>query len=201
MSRRTLSRVALALFAATSSVGCGGGGGGGDDSPPAAVVDQEFAPTSVNNFSSCDSGYCPAQTFTVGITGTLTGFDLFIRRIAMAGSVTVDLRATNAGVPLTDDANFYEAFTFDASVLPASTQFVHFELTSPIQVIAGEVLAITIRDTVFGSGQLVGWDGNGFPGPYAGGAQFGRAGAYTEPYVVEFTGNGDLGFRTYVIPD
>lgn len=201
MRIRTSPGIVFALLAASAFGGCGGGGGGNNPPAPVAVVDQEFDPTSVNNFSSCDTGYCPAQTFTVGITGTLTGFDLYIRRIAMAGSVTVDLRATNAGVPLTDDANFYEAFTFDASVLPASTQFVHFELTAPIQVIAGEVLAITIRDTVYGSGQLVGWDGTAIPGPYAGGAQFGRAGAYTEPYVAEFTGNGDLGFRTYVIPD
>lgn len=201
MPRRTLAWVALALFAASPLVACGGGGGGNNPPAPVAVLDQAFEPTSVNNFASCDSGYCPAQTFTVGITGTLTGFDLYIRRIAIAGSVTVDLRATNAGVPLTDDANFYEAFTFDASVLPASSQLVHFELTSPLQVIAGEVLAITLRDTVYGSGQLVGWDGSAFPGPYASGAQYARVGAYTEPYVIEYTGNGDLGFRTYVIPD
>lgn len=203
MRPTTMIRRVTTVVIAAALAACGGGGGGDDggSSVPVEVLDQVFETSSIDNFASCDSGYCPAQTFTVGITGELTGFDLFLHRIAATGSVTVDVRLTVGGVPVTDDGAALESFTFDASALGTTSAFIHFQLATPLLVTAGDVLALTMRDTVFGSGQLVGWNGEAIPGPYAQGAQFGRAGAYTEPWVAEFGGDGDLCFRTYVLPD
>jgi HYR domain-containing protein len=143
-----------------------------------------------------------AQTFTVGVTGSLTRVDLQVGGFGNPTlPVQLDIRPTVAGVP---DANATSALT--SAVIPVSgilaanptNAFVTVYLNPAIQVTAGTVLAVVLTSNEqIGS---YGWLGstsfsNPAPPLYTRGGGFFRN---TDNPSWRNSGTTDHGFRTYV---
>ena len=186
--------VAIAVFV-TSSV-----------TSAAPIVDQDYDP-SLNLEAVINSTYDRAQTFTVGVTGTLDSVDVLIfRNPAYSDALYVDVRPTLGGVPLESDASALAAATVAGASIPASTGFLNVDLSSAsLAVTAGDLLAIVLRNdttTTSTTTSAYGWRGHtvnaggGNPAQaYAGGAGYYRTtGTWTAITSVPH----DLGFRTYV---
>jgi hypothetical protein len=78
------------------------------------------------------------QTFTVGITGTLTGVQVYMNGDGSA-TATVAIQSTTGGNPsLTDIVS-------TASVVPAADGLVDFTFSTGVSVTSGDVLAIRIN--------------------------------------------------------
>ena len=124
-----------------------------------AIVDQQFAPGSRNIIASVGTGNTSdkAQTFTVGITGKLTGLDVWVdRRPAVVQPLVMDIRRTQAGVPSEADTGpdilASEALpatlfvTAPGAIDPPPATLSHIELNAKsFPVVAGDVLAIVLR--------------------------------------------------------
>ena len=204
---RTLWTLCLLVLLAA----CGGGGGddggttdaGNDDvgtddggTPPGGpVVDQAFAPpdNDVNLPIGTDD---LAQTFTVGIAGTLHSIDLKLSNTnSFTGTLRVDVRQTTGGAPNEDDGNVLVSQDLDVATLGVFPAFVTFDFSAAGQTVtAGEVLAIVVR-RINGT-QFVGNLHGTVLSPYGPGAAFVR-----EPgNSFQQTFNGDFAFRTRVTP-
>ena len=112
------------------------------------VVDQQFTPS--GNFArlAVANDRTQIQTFTVGITGTLTSIDVRVSE----GPQTVEdlvlsLWSTNAaGLPQTQLAAASVASTDPAFAPPEFAALVPFDLTAAmVPVTAGELLAIELN--------------------------------------------------------
>ena len=175
----------------------------------AAVLDQENGGSSDSGFYLSDlsgtlgSNALVAQTFTVGIAGTLDSFDVQLGRVGAAqGTVQFQIRAVSGGVP--DFLSAPLAVTTLRFDLPSGQGFATGDLGAfAIPVTVGEQLAIVgVTGTVVIPGaaaddQYINWLASS-TGTYAGGdvhvAFFNDLSHPTELSTF------DAIFRTYVSP-
>ena len=160
------------------------------------VLDQECA-VSTNQISyGITYDYAKAQTFTVGISGELVAFDLYLTASSSIYSVYWDIRPTSGGAPEATNANALASGSVVTSSLPNSWGFYTFNLSSGATVHAGDVLAITMSTT---ASSTVASFGGRSDNPYGGGSLYtdGAMGTATTWSAVPAY---DLGFRTYVVP-
>jgi len=164
------------------------------------AFDQGFDPGTTVNFGGGVGGddYEVAQTFTVGLTGTLARLDLFINATVIAGDLFVKLLPTVGGVPVQSTALNLLSVTIPYGAVPIDppnpTAFYSLDLSAfGFVVTAGDVLAIMLSGT-----------GNyGFGGqnndPYAAGQFYERRTSQTLAWSVPTVAPlADLAFRTYV---
>lgn len=134
--RSVLGRVGLGLVSAAALLTLASG-----TALAAAAVDQSQL---VSNNS--ELGALDAQTFTVGVTGQLTAVDLRIETASLAtDTATVDIEH----VPGTSDPNCGPLGCPDGTILAhgsasitTTSALVHFTLTTPLAVTAGQHYAI-----------------------------------------------------------
>jgi hypothetical protein len=90
-----------------------------------------------------------AQSFIVGISGLLTGFDLRLAEspydVDLGGSVVLSVLPTTAGTPATDSSLVLNTVTIEKSTIPlwninSQLDFLHIQLPTPVAVNAGDVL-------------------------------------------------------------
>lgn len=164
----------------------------------APILDQDNDPTpGPTAWIGLSNGVDWSQTFTVGITGTLTRVD--VRMFKASGDVTdpllFDIRTTVAGVPTETDAgaNILASVSIAAGDVSTTESLFNVDLSSfSLGVTTGDVLAIVLRsdDATGGAYQWRGTD----PDVYSGGtAYFRTGGTWGEEEQIE-----DLNFRTYV---
>lgn len=106
-------------------------------------------PASVNPNTSLSR----AQTFTVGVTGTLsrTRLDMMQNDLQPGSELTLDVRPTDAetGAPLADGGSGLGSIVVDATLLPGEPGGWDFDFSSQaIPVVAGQRLAIVARSNV-----------------------------------------------------
>ena len=151
-----------------------------------------------------------AQTFTVGLQGTLAEVQVQVQRnSANADDLVLDVRETSAGTPLEDDTNVLAGTTISAASLPFNTPtWVSFDVSSfGIDVDVGDILAIALRVPTTTDPANYFWIGNAGGDPYAGGQRWGRSDTWSGG-VLGGTWNGsfaefattDMNFRTFVEP-
>ena len=181
----------LAVVAAALLVGASG-------ARADVVLDQSFDPMS----APPPFGFCAgvnglndeAQTFTVGVTGTLAQVDVKIIPVGAPQDLVVEVRPTVGGVPVESDTAVLASVRLPASGIPTSYGFLSVDVRPfAVPVTEGEVLAIVLRS-------------DGFSGVYCWG------GDVTDAYLagqrfIRNPGTGwsaagsvgvDLGFRTFV---
>ena len=163
-----------------------------------ADLDQSFDPTGNRTLHSTIGspplGKDLAQTFTVGLTGVLTGVDVYVMRLVGDADLIVEVRPTVGGVPVESDVAALASVVIPrASVpLPSDVGFTSVDLTSfRVNVLAGQVLAIVLRTQGQTTYQWEGSAGN----KYVGGALFSRSPSWAVVHP-----NFDLGFQTFVQP-
>ena len=162
----------------------------------APILDQQYTPATDYAFmhAELDYDYVRAQTFTVGLGGLLSGFEVYLSTPGSGGTLTFKVYPTISGVPDLGSASLAEA-TISISGLDDDPIFYSGDVSgSGLMVSPGDVYALVVQ----GSGQAT-WrgeyDDSGFPLPYyTGGAAF--ASGWTPGTIV--AAGGDLGFRTYV---
>lgn len=161
------------------------------------VLDQSFnGPLSGGGIGSTAP---MAQTFTVGLSGVLTGVDLQIGP-GPSNSVAVEILSTNLGVPV-DFAPLASLSVPNPNNLFA---FTHFDFSSfGIAVNAGDMLAIGVRslDPTMGVGFNGSSASQGVP-MYNGGSGWSRTGPGNTWQLVSSlfptVGEEDFHFRTYI---
>ncbi len=141
-----------------------------------------------------------SQTFTVGLTGTLTSVDvrIFKDSSSVTDALLFDIRTTSGGAPTEADmgANILASVSIAASSVSTTSSLFNVDLTGfGLSVTTGDVLAIALRsdDPVSGAYR---WQGTLASG-YSDGSAFLRVGG-----TWGNSGNtrGDLNFRTFVEP-
>jgi hypothetical protein len=189
--------LALVLILALS-VACGS-----DETTAPAVrtptLDQVFEPGAANAIVGFATVGAWAQTFTVGLTGTLSSVDLILSSGPTADDVIrVDIRGTTAGNPNLDDGAVLGSRLVSGLGLPEnnSSAFVRVDFSAQnIPVIAGQRLAIVLMRVVGTGGSDVLWITENQPEDYLGGngvQRNGGTGAAWTPLVSDFY------FRTHV---
>ena len=193
----------------------------------AAVIDQQFDPRAFLANPCClewasiavdgvEEFFAQAQTFIVGVSGTLTAVDVLTYRFPTEQSppLIVEIRHTTIdGVPLQDDGQvLVSALAPAADFLSTpdsdpetAAQFVHVGLNAGVAVVAGDKLALTLRlDRSLRGGYR--WITSVIDGEdrYPNGMRFARSDFFLPVgvWTPEFPGlqNGDFGFRTFVEP-
>jgi PEP-CTERM motif len=178
-----------------------------------AVVDQEFLPAEWTAEANVGAGNVVdwAQTFTVGITGQLTGFDVSVNRAPVVTQpLLYDIRRTTRGVPTQADsgANILVSGSLSALSIPFEQRnyllpsLTHVDVSGAnLSVAAGDVLAIVLRSDdpgQFGGGQTYAWVGSFPNAPYDRGAPFLRAN--DDQWAAAAAQLSELAFRTEVTP-
>jgi hypothetical protein len=173
------------------------------------VVDQEFLPASTpfNSNIGLSSNLQKAQTFTVGIDGSIVALDLRVRRQTNSSlPLLFDIRRIDNGLPADGDvpANILLSGSVDPSaidVVGTPGSVLHIDLATPTpQVSVGERLAIVLRSLDPGNSEELGYIWSGRLGnEYVGGQSFGRSQFNDWGAVID----ADLAFRTYmsVVPE
>lgn len=191
MKTRTLGAIALATLSFSLPL-----------SASADVLDQTFTGGAGQQGSvDANAVLSRAQTFTVGVTGTLTRVFL---SLAESGTLpedelTIDIRPTDQdGAPLLDDGTALGTVVVPSGDLGGSLDFENlFELdftSAHIAVTEGDELAIVARSEIpFGQGRLLAI-GAMVGGTYAGGAAWIR----TSSWALQEQIPTDLVFQTYV---
>lgn len=163
----------------------------------APVADQQFTPP--GNFPSLAvaNDRTQIQTFTVGITGTLTSIDVQVSE----GPQTVEdlvlsLWSTNAaGLPQTQLAADSVAATDPAFAPPGLFALVPFDITAAaVPVTAGELLAIELNSNASNNppfDQRYLWEIGG---------QYSRGAAFTQIGATNVSQTGDFHFIDFVNP-
>lgn len=184
----------LALLAAVCLLApsCGGSSGGELSGP---ALDQFFAPPSGPSTTiGVGLGEETGQTFTAGVTGTLSFVEVYVEQALAGSALVLDVRPTSGGIPVESDLLALATVTIPDGTIGAPAGFFTFDLQAQdVEVTAGDVLAITLR-AVGGSG-LYRWGADGLPG-YDAGAAWSR----TPPGFWTETTGADFLFRTYVTP-
>jgi hypothetical protein len=147
------------------------------------------------------AGEYRAQTFTVGITGTLSRFEVELFGVGATGSAVFEIWNTTSGQPVAVPGTALASATIAFSDVDHA--FVGADLRPGISVKAGDVLAIVLKG---GANQLAYWDTTNNPNDptidlYPSGSAFSTAtNAPTGPWirVGGFLGPADFKFRTYV---
>jgi len=140
------------------------------------------------------AGEYRAQTFTVGITGTLSRFEVQLFGVDATGNAVFEIWNTTAGEPAAIPGTALASATISFSGV--NHTFVGADLTPGIPVRAGDVLAIVLKG---GADQLAYWDHTG--DRYPSGSAFTTATDNpTGPWILigGFGGALDFNFRTYV---
>jgi hypothetical protein len=175
-------------------------------------VDQQNVPPTPNGAANVGvaNAVDVAQTFTVGISGRLTGFDLWVERtINVTHPLLYDFRLTEAGVPTEPDtgdnilasgildAGLFEVGVFSGFTVKPPDDLLHVNLETPFEVQVGDVLALALRSDDPEAGCYI-WHISG-DNPYAPGRTYSRIHPKWLPLDL---GNFDLDavFRTYVVP-
>lgn len=167
----------------------------------AAVLDQNFATTDDPNHSTGVGIVTTslAQTFTVGVTGTLAAVEFRILKFfGTTGDLTVDIRPLVGGAPDPDAADALGTATvsngdigaFGAVPYAWSTILVDFSAAN-IAVAAGDMLAFVLSSPI---GEKFGVQTD-YTDAYPGGSrwwQYGDGNAFSE------SAYADLAFRTFV---
>ncbi len=171
-------------------------GGGRAARADPIVLDQAFVPTHGFLYAELLDNYVRAQTFTVGVSGLLTGFDVLLSAPGTGGSVTFGIYSTTGGVPNVNASPLAQATIAVPGGLTDTANFYSADVTAAgLMVNAGEVYAIVTSPG--GPGPAT-WRGAYDPDAldvahYAGGTL----------YATGWTGSldpfsADLGFRTWV---
>jgi len=142
-----------------------------------------------------------AQTFTVGITGTLSRFEVELFGVGATGSAVFEIWNTSSGRPVAIPGTALASATLSFSGV--NHAFVGADLTPGVPVNAGDVLALVLKG---GANQLAYWDHSSDPNnpaldPYASGSRFTTSALDpTGPWIPVggFPGPSDFNFRTYV---
>ena len=191
------TRLAMVLMLALS-VSCGSV----DSTAPALptpTLDQRFEPGAANTAGGFENMGARAQTFTVGLTGTLTSVDLILSSGPTADDVLrVDIRGTTGGNPNLDDGAVLGSRLVSGLGLPVNntSEFVSIDFSSlNIQVIAGQQLAIVIMRVVGSGGSDVLWVGENQLEDYPAGHDVQRNGGSGTTWT---SLTNDFYFRTYV---
>jgi hypothetical protein len=177
-----------------------------------AVVDQQFL-VQYNSTANVGAGNDIdwAQTFTVGITGQLVGFDVPVSRgSSIVQPLLYDIRQTVGGVPTDADfgINVLASGLVNAQAIPILPQLpsqapslTHFDVSDAgLSVAAGDVLAIVLRSDdpgTQGPGITYTWYGN-YNNSYTRGVAFYRDATGTDQWNNQ--GGIDMEFETEVIP-
>lgn len=180
-----------------------------------AVIDQQFLPSSWSIDVNVGAGNVNdwAQTFTVGITGQLIGFDVVVdRNSSVVQPLLYDIRRTVGGVVTEDDtgSNVLASVSVSAQAIPVvsrppqlSSLIQHVDISGAgVLVTAGDVLAIVLRSDDPGQtrsgGDTYGWYGFYTDiNTYTGGDTFLR---YRNGDNQWDNYGGDLEFQTEVTP-
>ena len=174
----------------------------------AAEVDQEFTGPGIDASVSIDEIFPRAQTFTVGLAGTLTQVDLSLAlgpATLATDEILFDVRPTDgSGTPLVDDGSALAVVAIPATQLTGVLDpgdLFEIDLSAfALQVAPGDRLAIVLRAAVpflggraFSAGARV-VTGDGYPG---GTAWYRPSSEAWQPQPAP--GDGvDLVFRTWV---
>lgn len=168
----------------------------------AAIIDQEYDPTGSSQVLIVDVDNDLAQTFTVGITGTLSSIDLMIDSFNATDDLLVDFRRTTlSGSPVESDtgSDILGSFAVAANTITAlgAITFKNYDVSSlGIAVTAGEILAITLTSSE-STGRFR-WATKTSAG-YSGGDGYLRGSDIGSTTWTTFAGS-DHGFRTYIQP-
>lgn len=166
------------------------------------VVDQQHATTDdpANSTGVGIVTFGLAQTFTVGITGTLTGVEFHgLKFDNTTGDLTVDIRTTTSGAPQVSTgsalgtatvANALIAAYSPANATAFSTLFVDFSAAN-IQVTAGDVLSFVLTSPI-GQEFSIQTD---YLDAYAGGSRWSQT---SDGNAFDELASADLTFRTFV---
>lgn len=158
-----------------------------------AGEDQVFDPASFTLFAGGNTE--KAQTFTVGVTGTLTQIDMYIQFAAT--DILFDIRGTSGGAPIESNNAALYSETHPAARFTGAG-FYSFPLgTDGIPVVAGQVLAIVMRGATTMSFQWNGRNDNSYPG----GVWYYRGGSVPALTWTISNATFDCAFRTYVSPN
>jgi hypothetical protein len=151
----------------------------------ASVLDQHSEDTSYGWGGNVTATY--GQTFTVGMTGSLTGIALSVDAVSVATTVDVKIEALGGtGFPNGT------ALTSGSAAVPTTSGWVSVSLT-PYSVTSGQVYAIVFTMNAQPNGQWEVW--GSLANPYANGeAQDGNNGWSALQNVT----TSDFAFRTYV---
>jgi hypothetical protein len=171
-----------------------------------AVLDQSIVPGP--NFISApiQSIHTRAQTFTVGVSGTLVQFDVDI--VKSSGDlppplpVLWDIRPTVGGVPVQSNTNTLASGSFLSSAVGSqSFSFYSIDLgAGAFQVSQGDVLALVFRTTDPSGSASISWLGD-TTNPYNRGAAFdGTPGANSTTWSSIIFAGDDFSVKTYVAP-
>jgi hypothetical protein len=159
-----------------------------------------------------------AQTFTVGLTGTMTSVDVWITRQSQVftnADLLWDIRSTSFRQPLIDTTFTNVPTNADASALASGSispnnvpfapnvgTWMSISLGAGVQVTTGDILALVLRleDRFIISNTYL-WFGVG-PNPYSGGEAFGRSTSSADWFPDSFQfprpNRTDFSFRTFV---
>jgi hypothetical protein len=165
-------------------------------------------PPSVAGGFITQNGIDIGQTFTVGLSGELTGVEVAVARSANTTQpLDVEVRSTIGGTPDASDASILASALVEPSSIDTSAptlsdffdfnslNFVFVDLSSSrLQITPGETLAIVLEsnDPVGGYAWAF---GVGDPGPYLGGQGYFRSSTGQDPFM---RGGGDQYFETIV---
>lgn len=172
----------------------------------AEVEDQRFTgPIVAPAVTSMTSIWERTQTFTVGVSGTLTRVELALApgsNTQPSDEITVDVRPTDIdGIPLVDNLSILGYVTVQANALSTLTHGVNYDVNSfdlsgdSIQVTSGEVLAIVVSTATPTDPDRGFQFFSDAAGSYTGGQSYRRSGP-TSSWIAEST--FDWGFVTYV---
>lgn len=163
------------------------------------ILDQAFVPTFAFQHAQLRDGAVRAQTFTVGVAGLLTAFDVYLSLVGTEGAAcTFDIYPTIGGVPDLE-AGALAGASITLSGLSTDPAFYTGNVSAfGLMVSPGDVYAIVVHSPVGAIPAT--WRGaqNGDPldvAQYAGGTAFGPT--FTSSFDAI---SDDLGFRTYVDP-
>jgi len=163
----------------------------------AGTLDQEYLPSQASGLI-IERSQTLAQTFEVGLTGTLDRIEVELARntIAAPEGLTLEIRSTLAdGSP---SANVLAGIFIPGTDVPTEFQFMSFDLVPfGITVTGGDALALVLRSDAEPQGQVGGIDPFGWRGDAPGNYSRGTV------YVDRGSGFGlasgwDFGFRTFV---
>jgi len=173
--------------------------GGRAYADPISVLDQSATAIERRAFLCCDWEW--AQTFTAGVSGTLTRIDVYLGDPFGAepagGPVAFDVRHARAGTP-GSERDVIARRVLDTSAF-VGEGFYQFDVQAArLSVTAGQSLAIVLTSRALDAAPWT-WRGSEAGEPaYAGGAQFFRLtrdDAWSSPIP-----DVDLAFRTFVRP-
>jgi hypothetical protein len=166
------------------------------------VLDQSNVVPNFQFDAAVVSAQSVAQTFTVGVDGTLAQVDFQIyKNTGTTGDVVFDIRPTIKGVPDPDDGNILYETVISLDKMPTiDDPFMDVPLTSidvsagKLPVAAGDMLALSLSREGQGSPPWVLWR-QGQP-IYQGGSTYIRNDSTMDWRPLE----NDGGFQTWVLP-